>query len=112
MTTDAGELLFERYLAERDYEILAYESALGMRKRPDYLIHAAGHEVVLEVKSFNTQLRQPVSGPGGRTCPGSQSGMRQDHCRRRAAQRDWQVSAGCRCSRTRSACPCPWHMTR
>ncbi|MGH3589631.1 MAG: hypothetical protein ACRDQV_14175 [Pseudonocardiaceae bacterium] len=63
MTTDPAELLFERYLAEHGYEVLSYEVDLGTRKRPDYLIRVGGHEVVVEVESFNTQLRQP--GPGG-----------------------------------------------
>lgn len=65
MTTDLAELMFEHYLAEHGYEILSYEGDLGTRKRPDYLVRRDGHEVVVEVESFNTQLRQPVGGPGG-----------------------------------------------
>lgn len=65
MTKDPGELLFERYLAEHGGEILAYEPDLGTSKRPDYLVRVAGQEVVVEVKSFDTQLRLPVPGPGG-----------------------------------------------
>jgi hypothetical protein len=52
--TDPGGLLFEHYLAGRGYESLAYEPDLGTRKRPDYLIQAGGHEVVVEVESLNT----------------------------------------------------------
>lgn len=65
MRSDPGELLFERYLAERGAEILAYEPDLGTRKRPDYLIRMGGHEVVVEVESFNTAAPVPVAGAGG-----------------------------------------------
>jgi hypothetical protein len=54
VTSDPGEALFERYLQANGYDILAYESDLGTAKRPDYLVRAAGHEVVVEVESFNT----------------------------------------------------------
>jgi hypothetical protein len=54
MTIDAGEALFERHLKAVGYDIAAYQPDLGMAKRPDYLVWAAGHEVVVEVKSFNT----------------------------------------------------------
>lgn len=55
MAADPGERLFLRYLAECGYEVLAHEPDLGTGKGPDYLIRAAGHEVVAEVKSFNTR---------------------------------------------------------
>jgi hypothetical protein len=51
---DPGESLFKRYLQSDGYSVLAYEPDLGTVKRPDFLIHAAGHEVVVEVESFNT----------------------------------------------------------
>jgi hypothetical protein len=51
---DPGEALFERYLKINGYDVLAYEPDLGTEKRPDYLIRAAGHEVVVEVESFST----------------------------------------------------------
>ena len=54
MTDDPGEALFRRYLDEAGYEILAYEPDLGTPKRPDFLIRAAGREVVVEVESFDT----------------------------------------------------------
>lgn len=54
MTTDPGEALFKRYLKANGYEVVAYERDLGTVKRPDFLIRAAGHEVVVEVESFNT----------------------------------------------------------
>jgi hypothetical protein len=54
MTTDPGEALFRRYLKANCYDVLAYESDLGTAKRPDFLIRAAGQEVVVEVESFNT----------------------------------------------------------
>jgi hypothetical protein len=65
MTKDPGELMFERYLAKHGGEILAYEPDLGTRKRADYLVRVAGQEVVVEVKSFDTQLPLPVPGSGG-----------------------------------------------
>jgi len=62
VTDDPGELLFERYIAQHGGEILAKEPDLGTRKRPDYLIRLAGHEIVVEVKSFNATV--PVPQPG------------------------------------------------
>jgi hypothetical protein len=56
VTSDPGEALFERYLKANGYDILAYESDLGTAKRPDYLVRAAEHEVVVEVESFNTPI--------------------------------------------------------
>lgn len=53
MDADAGEALFERYAAENEYKILDRHPDLGTRKRPDYLVLAAGVEVVVEVESFN-----------------------------------------------------------
>jgi hypothetical protein len=53
--SDPGEALFERYLKANGYDVLAYEPDHGTAKRPDYLIRAAGHEVVVEVESFNTR---------------------------------------------------------
>lgn len=41
--------LFERYLKAVGYDITAYKPDLGIAKRPDYLIRAAGQEVVVEV---------------------------------------------------------------
>lgn len=54
MTTDPGEILFEKYLKAGGYDVLAYEPNLGTAKRPDYLVRAAGREVVVEVESFST----------------------------------------------------------
>jgi hypothetical protein len=55
MSSDpGGEALFERYLHANGYDILAYERDLGTPKRPDYFIRAKGHEIVVEVESFNT----------------------------------------------------------
>jgi hypothetical protein len=54
VTTDPGEALFERYLKANGYDVLAYEPDLGTTKRPDYLVGAAGQDVVVEVESFNT----------------------------------------------------------
>lgn len=51
---DPGEAMFKRYLKASGYNVLAYEPDLGTVKRPDFLIPAAGHEVVVEVESFNT----------------------------------------------------------
>ncbi|QMU78854.1 hypothetical protein GXW83_27300 [Streptacidiphilus sp. PB12-B1b] len=65
MTTDPGEALFERYLDARGYEILDYEPDLGTAKRPDYLVRADGHEVVVEVKSFDPPPVTPASSPSG-----------------------------------------------
>ena len=48
---DPGELLFERYLAENGCTF-EYEPDLGISRRPDYLVHRDGAEVVCEVKSF------------------------------------------------------------
>lgn len=62
MTTDPGEALFERYLKATGYDVVAYEPDLGTAKRPDYLIRAAGQEVVVEVESFNT-LPMPAMPP-------------------------------------------------
>lgn len=53
MDADPGEALFERYVAENGYKILDRHPALGTQKRPDYLVLAAGVEVVVEVESFN-----------------------------------------------------------
>ena len=53
MAKDTGEALCERYIAENGYEILDYHPDLGTQKRPDYLVLAAGVEVVVEVESFN-----------------------------------------------------------
>jgi hypothetical protein len=47
MINDPGEALFERYLKATGYDIAAYEPDLGTAKRPDYLIEAAGEEVVV-----------------------------------------------------------------
>lgn len=57
---DPGEALFKRYLQSNGYEMLAYEYDLGTVKRPDFLIRAAGHEVVVEVESFNTPPMPPT----------------------------------------------------
>ncbi|MCI0155740.1 hypothetical protein KNO15_03400 [Leifsonia shinshuensis] len=54
MAKNPGERLFERYLSSLGYELIAYEPTLGTVKRPDYLIRAAGHEVVVEVESFGS----------------------------------------------------------
>ncbi|MFD0636394.1 hypothetical protein ACFQ9X_37305 [Catenulispora yoronensis] len=53
MDADAGEALFERYVTENGYKILDRHPDLGTQKRPDYLVLAAGVEVVVEVESFN-----------------------------------------------------------
>jgi hypothetical protein len=49
---DAGELLFAWYASLIGCELVAYHPDLGTSKRPDFLIQAAGHEVVVEVESF------------------------------------------------------------
>jgi hypothetical protein len=54
VTIDPGEALFERYFKAIGYDVAGYEPDLGTMKRPDYLIRAAGQEVVVEVESFNT----------------------------------------------------------
>jgi hypothetical protein len=54
VNSDPGEELFKRYLAANNYDMLAYESGLGTMKRPEFLIRAAGHKVVVEVESFKT----------------------------------------------------------
>lgn len=51
---DFGEALFMRYLKANGYDVLCYERDLGTVKRPDFLIRAGGHEVVIEVESFDT----------------------------------------------------------
>ncbi|MFB9729557.1 hypothetical protein [Haloechinothrix salitolerans] len=48
-----GEQLFERYLNERGYRWEPHPD-LGIGKRPDYLVDAAGARIVCEVKSFNS----------------------------------------------------------
>lgn len=60
MATDAGEALFERYVADNGYEILKEHPDLGTPKRPDYLVLADGVEVVVEVESFNLPPARPV----------------------------------------------------
>jgi hypothetical protein len=60
VASDPGEALFERYLKASGYDILAREPDLGTSKRPDFLIRAAEHEVVVEVKSFNTPPLLPT----------------------------------------------------
>ncbi|MBC2904812.1 hypothetical protein [Streptomyces cupreus] len=55
-TFDAGaaaEARVARYLNERGYTF-AVEPDLGIDKRPDFLVTAAGHTVVAEVKAFET----------------------------------------------------------
>ena len=54
MIADPGEALFRRYLKDNGYDVLAYEPDLGTPKRPDFLVRAAGREVVVEVESFDT----------------------------------------------------------
>ena len=54
MTTDPGEALFRRYLKDHHFDVLAYEADLGTPKRPDFLVRAAGQEVVIEVEAFDT----------------------------------------------------------
>jgi hypothetical protein len=51
---DLGEALFRRYLQSNGHDELAYEHDFGTVKRPDFLVRAAGHEVVVEVESINT----------------------------------------------------------
>lgn len=64
MVRDPAEALFERYLTDRGY-VFEYEQDLGTPKRPDYLVHAVGSEVVCEVKSFSTM--GIFASPGGNT---------------------------------------------
>ena len=65
MSDDPGEKLFERYLEQRGYTVLAYEPDLGTAKRPDYLVRADGTDVVVEVESFETTVVQTPTEPGG-----------------------------------------------
>ncbi|MEV4315148.1 hypothetical protein [Actinocrispum sp. NPDC049592] len=50
---DPAQTRFEQYLYELGYEF-DYEPDLGNGKRPDYLVSAHRHELVCEVKSFDT----------------------------------------------------------
>ena len=52
-TGDPAEARFEHYLRERGYGF-EYEPDLANGKRPDYLVRAHPHELVCEIKSFNT----------------------------------------------------------
>jgi hypothetical protein len=49
-----GELLFERYLAERGYPWEHHPKLDGVDTRPDYLARVDDHTIVCEVKSFDT----------------------------------------------------------
>ncbi len=52
---NGGELLFERYLAQRGYGDYEHQPDwLNPPKKPDYLIRTASSEVAAEVKSFET----------------------------------------------------------
>lgn len=53
MADDVGEGLFGRYVAARGYAVLGRDVDLGTPKRPDFLIQAGAHEVVVEVKTFD-----------------------------------------------------------
>lgn len=63
MGSDLGEELFDQYLAANGYEVVAREPGLGTAKRPDRLIRAAQHKVVVEIKSFNPEPLPSADGP-------------------------------------------------
>lgn len=65
MTDDPGEELFERYVEQRGYSVLAYHPDLGTAKRLDYLVRADGTDVVVEVESFKTAVVRVPTEPGG-----------------------------------------------
>lgn len=48
----AGDLMFEKYLAERGFDVPEHEPDLGIGVRPDYLLTRDADHCVTEVKSF------------------------------------------------------------
>ena len=48
----AGDEMFERYLAERAFDVPEHEPELGIGVRPEYLIERDGHTCLTEVKEF------------------------------------------------------------
>lgn len=48
----AGDLIFERYLAERGFVVPEHEPDLGIGVRPEYLVEADGDRCLIEVKEF------------------------------------------------------------
>lgn len=63
MGSDPGEELFDQYLEANGYDVVAREPDIGTVKRPDRLIRANGHEVVVEIKSFNPEPVPSLDGP-------------------------------------------------
>jgi hypothetical protein len=62
MGSDPAVELFNQYLEANGYDVVAREPDLGTVKRPDRLIRMNGHEVVVEIKSFNPE---PLPSPDG-----------------------------------------------
>lgn len=48
----AGDLVFEKYLAERGFDVSEHEPDLGIGVRPDYLLKRGGDRCLTEVKEF------------------------------------------------------------
>ena len=65
MADDLGEHLFGTYLAAHGYQVLGRDVDLGTAKRPDFLIGAGAHEVVVEVKTFDPSPIPPASRHSG-----------------------------------------------
>jgi hypothetical protein len=61
---DPAEARFERYLRELGYSQVHHPD-LGTGKRPDYLVRTRHHELVCEVKSFDTDGAFRDAGPIG-----------------------------------------------
>lgn len=57
-----GDLLFERYLAERGVAIPAHEPDLGVGKRIDYPVVIGGHTCLCEVKEFAPTTQSVIPG--------------------------------------------------
>jgi hypothetical protein len=68
-----SELLFERYLTERELSF-DYEPHMG-RTRPDYSINHAGQAVILEVKEFDDPNPRPRG--GFTVCPAIRNKIRE-----------------------------------
>ena len=62
-----GERLFEAYLDEHGYPPRVHEPDLGIKRRPDYLVHRNGEECVCEVKEFEETPGRSLRGRGGGT---------------------------------------------
>lgn len=48
----AGDLIFERYLAERGVPVPEHEPDLGIGVRPEYVVELDGERCIVEVKEF------------------------------------------------------------